>query len=167
MKKHAIKFLNKDLENDIYFMRQALLEAEKAYEKGEVPIGAVIVLADKIISRNYNQIVKLKDPTAHAEILSLKEASAYLKNERLLNTTIYVTVEPCAMCVGALVLARVRSLVYGTDDPKTGACGSIINLAQHPQLNHQLEVRKGILKGEAKELMQRFFKEKRGTTNRD
>lgn len=153
--------MNLDLENDIYFMRQALLEAKKAYERGEVPIGTVIVLSDKIIGLNYNQILRLKDPTAHAEILALKEAAAYLKNERLLNTTIYVTIEPCAMCVGALVLARVKNLVYGADDPKTGACGSIINLAQHPQLNHQLNVRKGILREEAKELMERFFKEKR------
>lgn len=153
--------MDKDLKRDIYFMHQALLEAEKAYESGEVPVGAIIVLDDKIIANAYNQVLKLKDPTAHAEILAIKKATTYLKNERLINTTIYVTIEPCAMCTGALVLARVKNLVYGADDPKTGACGSIINIAQYPSLNHQLNVRKGILKEEAKELIQRFFKERR------
>ncbi|MEW6096711.1 MAG: tRNA adenosine(34) deaminase TadA [bacterium] len=146
---------------DIYFMQQAILEAEKAYENGEVPVGAIIVLDDKIVAKAYNQILKLKDPTAHAEILAIKEATTYLKNERLINTTIYVTIEPCPMCAGALVLARVKSLVYGADDHKTGACGSIINIAQHPSLNHQLSVQKGILEEEAKALIQRFFKERR------
>lgn len=153
--------MDKDLKRDIYFMQQALLEAEKAYESGEVPVGAIIVLDDKIIANAYNKILKLKDPTAHAEILAIKKATTYLKNERLINTTIYVTIEPCVMCTGALVLARVKDLVYGADDPKTGACGSIINIVQHPPLNHQLNVRKGILKEEAKELIQRFFKERR------
>jgi len=153
--------MNKDLEKDIYFMQQALLEAEKAYESGEVPVGAVIVLDDKIIARNYNQVLKLKNPTAHAEILAIKKGCGYLKNERLVNTTIYVTIEPCAMCAGALVLARVKTLVYSADDIKTGACGSIINIAQHPFLNHQLNIRKGILEEESKALIQRFFKERR------
>jgi len=153
--------MNEYLEMDIYFMQQALLEAEKAYQEGEVPVGTVIVLDDKIIARDYNQIVKLKDPTAHAEILAIKKATTYLKNERLINTTIYVTIEPCVMCAGALVLTRVKNLVYGASSPKTGACGSIINIAQHSLLNHQLNVRKGILKKEARELIQRFFQERR------
>jgi len=153
--------MNKYLETDVYFMHQALLEAEKAFKEGEVPVGTIIVLEDKIIARAYNQILKLKDPTAHGEILAIKKATTYLKNERLINTTIYVTIEPCVMCTGALVLARVKNLVYGATAPKTGACGSIINIAQHPLLNHHLNVRKGILKEEAIELMQRFFKERR------
>jgi tRNA(adenine34) deaminase len=142
-------------------MQQALLEAKKAYNIKEIPIGAIIVLDDKIIARAYNQVKKLNDPTAHAEILAIKQASTYLKNERLINTTIYVTIEPCSMCAGALVLARVKNLVYGATDTKTGACESIINIIQHPLLNHQLNVIKGILEEECKELIQRFFKEKR------
>ncbi|MEW6621174.1 MAG: tRNA adenosine(34) deaminase TadA [bacterium] len=147
--------------DDIYFMRQALVEAEKAYKLGEIPVGTVIVLDEKIIARGHNQIVKLKDPTAHAEILAIKKAAVYLKNERLINTSMYVTIEPCAMCAGALILSRVKNLVYGADDLKTGACGSIINIAQHSSLNHQLNVKKGILEQECRELIQRFFKEKR------
>ena len=158
--------MNKDKDLDIYFMQEALLEAEKAYKSGDVPVGAVIVLDDKIIARGYNQVEFRNDPTAHAEILAIQKAAAYLRNERLLHTTLYVTIEPCAMCAGALVLARVKNLVYGADDPKTGACGSIVNIIQHQQgkpscLNHQLNVRKGVLKEEAKDLLQRFFKEKR------
>ncbi|MFH1562974.1 MAG: tRNA adenosine(34) deaminase TadA [Nitrospirota bacterium] len=154
--------MDKDTNMDIYFMQEALSEAEKAYKSGDVPIGAVIVLNDEIIASGYNQVEFRNDPTAHAEILAIQKAAACLGNERLLHTTIYVTIEPCAMCAGALVLARVENLVYGADDPKTGACGSIINIIQHPLLNHQLTVQKGVLKEEAKELLQRFFKEKRG-----
>lgn len=139
-------------------MQQALLEAKKAYKNNEIPIGAIIVLDDKIIGRAYNQVLQLKDPTAHAEILAIKQATVYLKNERLINTTIYVTIEPCSMCAGALVLARIKNLVYGACDPKTGACESIVNITQHPLLNHQLNVKKGILEEECKELIQRFFK---------
>jgi tRNA(adenine34) deaminase len=152
---------SEELERDIYFMQQAILEAKKAYNIKEIPIGAIIVLDDKIIARAYNQVKKLKDPTAHAEILAIKQASTYLKNERLINTTMYVTIEPCNMCAGALVLARVKNLVYGATEPKTGACESIINITQHPLLNHQLNVKKGILKEECKELIQSFFREKR------
>ncbi|MEW6608413.1 MAG: tRNA adenosine(34) deaminase TadA [bacterium] len=152
---------DKRQKDDIYFMRQALVEAEKAYKFGEIPVGTVIVLDEKIIARGHNQIVKLKDPTAHAEILAIKKAAVYLKNERLINTSMYVTIEPCAMCAGALILSRVKNLVYGADDLKTGACGSIINIAQHSSLNHQLNVKKGILEQECRELIQRFFKEKR------
>ncbi|MDI6736180.1 MAG: tRNA adenosine(34) deaminase TadA [bacterium] len=154
--------MNKTKNWDIYFMQEALSEAEKAYKNGDVPVGAVIVLDDKIIARGYNQVEFRNDPTAHAEILAIQQAADYLRNERLLHTTLYVTIEPCTMCAGALVLSRISNLVYGADDPKTGACGSIVNIIQHPCLNHQLNLRKGILEEEAKELIQRFFKERRG-----
>lgn len=148
------------ISSDIY-MAEALKEAIKALDKDEVPVGAVIVHDGKIIARAHNQIKLLKDPTAHAEMIAITQASAHLANERLLDTTMYVTVEPCSMCAGALVLARVKRLVYGASDPKTGACGSIMDIVRDKRLNHRVEVVKGIRKEDCASLLQEFFRKKR------
>jgi tRNA(adenine34) deaminase len=146
---------------DEIFMRYALDEAHTAYEHHEVPIGAVAVYNGEIIAKAYNQVEYRKDPTAHAELLVIQAAALIIKNQRLTEVDIYTTIEPCGMCAGALVLARVRRIIYGADDNKAGACGSVINLVQHPLLNHKVEVVSGILAQEATELIQRFFKERR------
>lgn len=145
--------------NHEYFMRQAIIEAGKAIEKDEVPVGAVIVYEGRIIARAHNQRELLNDPTAHAEMIAITQAAAYLENWRLTGTTIYVTLEPCAMCAGALVQSRVDTLVYGTVDKKAGACVSVMNLVQEPRFNHRLEVVPGILANECKSLLQKFFLE--------
>lgn len=145
---------------DIY-MEEALKEAAKALDADEVPVGAVIVHDGKIIARAHNQIKLLKDPTAHAEMIAITQASAHLANERLLDTTMYVTVEPCSMCAGALVLARIKRLVYGASDPKTGACGSLMDIVRDKRLNHRVEVVKGIRKEDCASLLQEFFRKKR------
>jgi len=142
-------------------MKEALKEALKALDDNEVPIGAVIVYKDKIIARAYNQRERLKDPTAHAEMIALTQASAYLEDWRLNDTTLYVTIEPCIMCAGALVNARVKRLVYGADDPKAGGCGSIVNVVNDKRLNHQIEVISGIMEKDCQWLMNEFFKMKR------
>ncbi|MEP9412499.1 MAG: tRNA adenosine(34) deaminase TadA [Candidatus Brocadia sp.] len=142
-----------------YFMRQAIIEAKKAVEKDEVPVGAVIVYENRIIARAHNQREMLNDPTAHAEMIAITQAAAYLQNWRLTGTTIYVTLEPCAMCAGALVQSRVDTLVYGAVDKKGGACTSVMNLVQEPRFNHRLKVIPDILAGECKYLLQKFFLE--------
>lgn len=142
-------------------MKEALMEAEKAYAKGEVPIGAVLVFGGKIIARAHNLKEERKDPTAHAEILAVKEAAASLHNWRLNGSSIYVTVEPCPMCAGALVQARVSTLIFGAWDSKAGAAGSLVNLTQFPQFNHRMEVYGGIMEDECKAIMQRFFEKRR------
>jgi len=139
------------------YMKEALLEAEKAYAKGEVPIGAVIVSGDKIISRAHNLREERQDPTAHAEILAIREAAQRLQSWRLTGTTIYVTLEPCPMCAGALVQARVDTLVFGAWDGKAGAAGTLLNIAHFPKLNHQVEVFGGVMEEECRDIMQRFF----------
>jgi len=144
------------------FMRRALLEAKKAYLKGEVPVGAVIVADGQVVARAHNRKEELHDPTAHAEMLAIREAASRLASWRLLGATIYVTLEPCAMCAGALVLARVQRLVYGAPDPKAGAAGSVTNLVQHEALNHRLEVTGGVLQEECAALLQQFFADLRG-----
>ena len=143
-------------------MKVALNEAEKARQKGEVPIGAVLV-ADKedVLAAEHNQTITLNDPTAHAEILALRSAAAQIGNYRLLNTTLYVTVEPCPMCMGAILHARVTQVIFGTRDPKWGAAGSLYNLANDQRFNHQPEIIEGICKNECKTLMQNFFRSKR------
>jgi len=143
------------------FMRQALKEAECAFQEDEVPVGAVIVHKNKIIARGHNQVERLRDPTAHAEMLALTSATNYLGSKWLSQADIYVTIEPCSMCVGALVLARIRNLYFGAKDPKTGACGSIINIANHKKLNHRIKFKSGILKEECGSLLKEFFKKKR------
>ena len=146
---------------DQYYMSQALKEAEKAFDADEVPVGAVIVHDGRIIGKAHNQIKLLKDPTAHAEMIALTQAASYLANERLLKTTIYVTIEPCSMCAGALVLARVKRLVFGAGDPKTGACGSFTNIADNKKLNHRVKIDRGVLEKECAMLLREFFKKKR------
>ena len=143
------------------FMLEALKEAEIARDKDEVPIGAVIVHNGRIISRGHNQVETLKDPTAHAEMIALTSAANFLGSKWLLGASIYVTIEPCSMCAGALVLSRIKNLVYGASDPKTGACGSVANIVSNKKLNHRLRVKKGVLKDDCSALLKEFFKKKR------
>lgn len=143
------------------YMRAALEEAQKAFEKGEVPIGAVLVKEGGIIARAHNLKEERRDPTAHAEILVIQEASRILNSWRLSGTTLYVTVEPCPMCAGALIQARVGTLIFGARDAKAGVCGSLYNLVQDSRFNHCMQIEEGILKDSCAEIMQRFFKERR------
>ena len=151
------------LESEIHpvYMKEAIKEALKALDDKEVPIGAIIVHKDRIIARAYNQRERLKDPTAHAEMIALTQAAAYLEDWRLTDTTLYVTIEPCIMCAGALVNARVKRLVYGADDPKAGGCGSIVNVTNDKRLNHRIEVVSGVMAQDCQWLMKEFFKKKR------
>lgn len=146
--------------HDLY-MREALKEARRAFEEDEVPVGAVVVHAGKIIARGHNQIERLKDPTAHAEMLAITSAANYLGTKWLNHSSLYVTIEPCSMCAGALVLARVKQLYYGASDPKAGACGSVANIVNHKKLNHRVKVEKGILRDDCSFLLKEFFKKKR------
>jgi tRNA(adenine34) deaminase len=143
---------------DIAYMRVALDEARSAADAGEVPIGAVIVVDRSILSRGRNQREQWQDPTAHAEMIALRAAAAELQSWRVLDSTLYVTMEPCVMCIGAAILARVKRLVFGVVDPKGGACGSMFNIPVEPRLNHRLEVMGGILEQESQELLQQFFR---------
>jgi tRNA(adenine34) deaminase len=142
-------------------MKMAMDQAAIAEENGDVPIGAVIVYENRVIAKAYNQREQLSDPTAHAEIIALTQAAAYIGNWRLHGCTIYVTLEPCTMCAGALVLGRFDRLVYGCDDTKTGAVKSLYNIVQDPRLNHTLEVTSGIMAKECSEQLQRFFQRRR------
>jgi len=143
------------------WMRHALTEAQLALKKGEVPVGAVVVYEDKIIGRGHNQVESLKDPTAHAEIIAIGAASTYLGSWRLSGASLYVTLEPCAMCAGALVLSRIDRLVFGVKDPKAGACGSLYNIVQDIRLNHQVEIVPYVLEEECSQILQAFFEEVR------
>jgi len=144
------------------YMALALSEAEKAGQMGEVPIGAILVSEDgQILSSTHNRTIDLADPTAHAEILALREAALKINNYRLLNTTLYVTVEPCIMCMGAIVHARISKLVFGTGDPKWGAAGSLYDFAQDDRLNHRVAITKGVCRQECRHLIQDFFRAKR------
>ena len=138
-------------------MGLALDEARKAGDRGEVPVGAVLVADGEVLAARGNERERRHDPTAHAEMLVLRDAAALAGGWRLRDATLYVTLEPCTMCAGALVLARIRRLVYGADDPKAGAAGSILNVVDHPALNHHLEVRAGVLEAEASALLREFF----------
>jgi len=140
-----------------YFMRQALAEAELAFEEGEVPIGAVVVKEDRIVGRGRNQTERLGDPTAHAEILAIGAASEHFESWRMIGATLYSTIEPCIMCAGALVLARIDRLVYGAPDPKFGGCGSIFQIPNDQRLNHRVEIVAGLLADQAAALMKEFF----------
>lgn len=142
-------------------MSEALREARLAYDKGEVPIGAIVEKDGKIIGRGHNLTETLKDPTAHAEMLALKQAAQELGGWRLLGCNLYVTAEPCAMCAGAIVWARIQRLVIGTMDPKGGACGSVFNIPQEPRLNHYVEIETGIMQQECQDILKTFFKELR------
>tara|TARA_Y100001936_G_scaffold245736_1_gene288279 strand:- start:7035 stop:7496 length:462 start_codon:yes stop_codon:yes gene_type:complete len=151
--------INKDSD----FMHAALDLAKQAGEMGEVPVGAVVVRDNIIIGRGYNRPITTSDPTSHAEIIALREAALYLCNYRLLNCTMYVTLEPCIMCIGAIFHARIARLIYGTKDPKTGACGSVIDLVAQKQLNHHTQVTGTLLEDESSSLLKNFFINKRKT----
>ena len=150
-------------QSDESYMRDALRLAVKAYEADEVPIGAIVVRAGKIIGRAYNQIELLKDATAHAEMLALTQAEAVVADWRLIDCDLYVTKEPCVMCAGALVHVRIRRLIFGCADPRSGAAGGIINLLQHPTLNHHCEITSGVLQNECAAILQDFFQKKRAS----
>ncbi|SCG81625.1 tRNA-specific adenosine deaminase [Proteiniborus sp. DW1] len=147
---------------DEYFMKVAIDEAYKAYSIDEVPVGAIIVNNQKIIARGYNMRETLKDPTAHAEIIAIKKASQYLGGWRLIDCTMYVTIEPCAMCAGAIVNSRIGRIVIGAKDPKMGACGSVVNIAQNPSFNHRADIVWGVMERECSQIMKDFFKKLRG-----
>lgn len=149
------------MRNHEFYMQEALREARKAFDEDEVPVGAVIVHNGLIIARAHNQIKLLKDPTAHAEMIAITQAANHLQNERLIGSSIYVTIEPCSMCAGALVLARIKELFYAADDPKAGACGSAVDIANNKNLNHRVKIEKGILGQESGALLKEFFKKKR------
>jgi tRNA(adenine34) deaminase len=146
---------------DEQFMRMALEEAKKAGQEGEVPVGAVLVSSGQVIARGRNRPIALCDPTAHAEILTLREGAAKVGNYRLPGCTLYVTIEPCAMCAGALLQARVRRLVFGAEDPRAGGVRSLYSLLEDERLNHRVEVTSGVLLQECREVLRGFFRERR------
>lgn len=143
------------------FMKEALKEAKKAYEKEEIPVGAVIVKDNKIIARAYNQKEEKRDTTKHAEIIAIQKASKKIDAWRLQDCEMYVTLEPCSMCAGAIIQARIKKIYIGTMDEKTGACGSVLNLLEDYKFNHKVEIEKDILKPECEEIIKQFFKELR------
>lgn len=143
-------------------MREALRMAAKAYKADEVPVGAIVVRAGRIIGRAHNQVEMLKDATAHAEMLALTQAEAEVGDWRLSDCDLYVTKEPCVMCAGALVHVRIRRVIFGCADPRSGAAGGLINLLQHPALNHHCEISAGVLPNESAAILQDFFKQQRG-----
>ena len=147
--------------SDELFMEEALREAARAQASGEVPIGAVVVRDGRVIGRGWNRPAFECDPTAHAEIVALREAGRELGNYRLSDCDLYVTLEPCAMCAGAITHARIRRLIYAADDPKSGAIQSAIHVLNHPALNHRVEVTTGVLAGRAMEMLQAFFRDRR------
>jgi tRNA(adenine34) deaminase len=151
-----------DFLSDTYFMGEALRQARRAQSQDEVPIGAVVVRNSEIIARAWNQVETLKDATAHAEMLAITQAESAVGDWRLSDCDIYVTKEPCPMCAGAIVHARLRRVVYGCPDPRTGGAGGLINLLQLPRLNHQCEITRGVRESECREILQRFFRTKRG-----
>jgi tRNA(adenine34) deaminase len=153
--------VNETRQADRLFMEAALEEAQFAAESGEVPVGAVLVIDDRIIARAGNRTISDCDPTAHAEVVALRKAAKAIGNYRLAKSTLYVTIEPCAMCAGAIIQARVERLVYGADDPKGGAVGSCFSMLDHPQLNHRVEVTAGVLPQEAAALLRDFFAARR------
>ena len=147
--------------HDDAFMREALLLARRAWDAGEVPVGAVVVKGGVIIGRGYNQPITSNDPTTHAEIVAIRDAAQHLKNYRLVDCELYVTLEPCAMCVGAVLHARLKRVVFGTSDPKTGVCGSVINLPAEEKLNHHATFEGGVLSEECGAMLKAFFKSRR------
>ena len=148
-------------DNDELWIEEALRAARRALDAGEVPVGAVIVHHGKVVGRGFNRNLLDSDPTAHAEVVALREAGAAIGNHRLHDCELFATIEPCAMCAGAMVHARIRRLVYGADDPKAGAAGSALHVLNHPALNHRIEVRSGVLAGRCAEILQEFFRSRR------
>jgi tRNA(adenine34) deaminase len=155
-----------DIAQDEAFMREALSLAEQAWQSGEVPVGAVVVKDGEIIGRGFNSPISKHDPTAHAEVMALREAAQNIGNYRLSHCTLYVTLEPCAMCTGAIFHARIARVVYGASDPKTGVAGSTINLYAEQKLNHHATIESGILAEECGSLLSRFFRERRQNSSR-
>jgi tRNA(adenine34) deaminase len=151
---------------DELWMQEALRAAQRALEAGEVPVGAVVVNEGKIVGRGFNRNIADCDPTAHAEVVALREAGATIGNHRLGDCELFATIEPCAMCAGALVHARIKRLVYGADDAKAGAVHSVMQVLNHPQFNHRMEVKGGVLAGRSADLLQAFFRERRNKGNR-
>jgi tRNA(adenine34) deaminase len=147
--------------NDERFMEEALRAAQRALEAGEVPVGAVIVCDGRVIANGWNRNLTYKDPTAHAEVVALREAGAVVGDHRLGDCELFATIEPCAMCAGAVIHARIKRLVYGADDPKAGAVHSVMQVLNHPKLNHRMEVKGGVLAGRCAELVQSFFRQRR------
>jgi len=150
-----------DADDDLYFMQQAFKLAQKAEQYNEIPVGAVVVHQGKVIGEGFNQSIMLNDPSAHAEMLAIRQAGKHLNNYRLLDCTLYVTLEPCPMCAGLLVHSRIKRLVYASSDLKTGAAGSTFNLVCNEQLNHQVEVMGGVLQTQCSQLLSNFFKRRR------
>lgn len=144
-----------------YFMREALKQADMALRKNEVPVGAVITFENKIIAKAFNQVESLNDPTAHAEMIAITQATNTIGHKWLNEAQMYVTLEPCCMCAGALVLARVKNIYIGTMDPKAGACGSVVNIIHHAKLNHRVAIHQGLLADECALMLSNFFKKKR------
>ena len=153
--------MDQRLQQDILYMEEALREAAKAQAAGEVPVGAVVVLDEKIVGEGWNRPISASDPTAHAEIQAMRAAAATRRNYRLVGATLYVTLEPCAMCVGAMFHARIRRVVFGAADPKTGAAGSTLDLFQEKRLNHHALVQGGVLAAECGALLSGFFASRR------
>jgi tRNA(adenine34) deaminase len=151
-------------QSDELFMEEALRAALRALEIGEVPVGAVVVCEGRVVGRGWNRNLVDNDPTAHAEIVALRAAGAIVSNHRLGECELFATIEPCAMCAGALVHARIKRLVYGADDPKAGAVHSVMQVLNHPLLNHRMEVQGGVLAGRSAELLQTFFRDRRKGT---
>lgn len=147
--------------NDEYWMRHALRLARVAWEQGEVPVGAVLVQGDRVIGEGWNRPIGQHDPTAHAEIMALRQGGKVLENYRLLDTTLYVTLEPCVMCAGAMVHSRITRLVYGARDEKTGAAGSLIDVLGHPGMNHQINIEEGVLAETCAAMLSDFFRMRR------
>lgn len=153
--------MDSSLEQDIFWMRRALELAKIAESQGEVPVGAVLTDDKGLVAEGWNQTIQLHDPTAHAEVVALRNAGQKIENYRMPGLTLYVTLEPCPMCAGALVHGRISRLVIATEDPRTGAAGSLMNLVQHTELNHKIAVEFGVLRDEARQMIKHFFKEKR------
>ena len=153
----ALKFTD----DDVHWMKYALNLAERASDEGEVPVGAVITLAGEVIGKGWNRPIGLHDPTAHAEIMALRDAASRLGNYRLCDSTLYVTLEPCVMCAGAIIHARVKRVVYGADDPKAGACGSAFDVLNSDGFNHRVDYESGLMDGPCGDLLRAFFKARR------
>ncbi|MGH9588473.1 MAG: tRNA adenosine(34) deaminase TadA [Acidobacteriaceae bacterium] len=152
-------------QNDIVFARLALAEAEASAKAGEVPIGAVVVRNSEVIGRGQNRVLRDLEPTAHAEIVAMRAAAKALNNYRLTGCELYVTLEPCAMCAGAMIHARLARLIYAASDPKAGAAGSVLEVLNHPRLNHQMAVTAGVMSEESAALLREFFRERRGKSD--
>ncbi len=165
LSRRTIFFKGEPLLNQAGYMREALTEAQKSYDLGEVPVGAVVVLGDKIIGRGHNLRETLIDSTAHAEIMALRQAARHIGNWRLNGAVLYVTLEPCPMCAGAMIQFRIQTLVYGAQDPKAGAIDSIMDIVREPRFNHQVAVVSGVLEDECRAILKNFFRELRENKN--